>query len=132
MKNRNKVMLGGLMALALGLGVSPSALAFQGDYSKRGPNYNPEFAAKMAEVMTKVDYEAWKNLVADKIPKGRDEVITKDNFAKFAEAWRLAKEGKIKEANILRKELGLRTNDGQNMGNHKGYGMGHGGGRFQK
>ena len=41
-----------------------------------------------------------------------DELITRENFPKFAEAWRLAKEGKIKEANIIRKELGLRTPDG--------------------
>lgn len=125
MKNRNKLIMSGLLALTLGLGVSGTAFAFQGDYTKKGPNYSQEFESEMTKVMTNNDYEGWKNLVKNKV--GRvDEVITKDNFSKFAEAWRLAKEGKIKEANVIRKELGLRTSDGARVGNGMGRGMGRG------
>lgn len=123
MKNRNKLIMSGLLALTLGLGVSGTAFAYQGDYSKKGPNYSQEFESEMTKVMNNVDYDGWKKLVQNKV--GRvDEVITKDNFAKFAQAWRLAKEGKIKEANAIRKELGLRTGDGTRSGS----GMMHRGG----
>lgn len=128
MKNRNKLIMSGLLALTLGLGVTGTAFAYQGDYTKKGPNYSQEFESDMTKVMTNNDYEGWKNLVKNKV--GRvDEVITKDNFPKFAEAWRLAKEGKIKEANAIRKELGLRTSDGVRNGNGMGKGMGQGMGR---
>jgi hypothetical protein len=112
MKSKNKLIMSGLMALVLGLGISGSALAYQGDFSKNGPNYTPEFEAQITEVMSNKDYEGWKDLIEQKVGNGRvDEVINKDNFPKFAEAWKLAKEGKIKEANAIRKELGLRTKD---------------------
>lgn len=133
MKNRNKLIMSGLLALTLGLGVSSTTFAYQGDYSKKGPNYSQEFESEMTKVMNEVDYDGWKKLVQNKV--GRvDEVINKDNFAKFAQAWRLAKEGKIKEANALRKELGLRTSDGvtngRGMGNMSGRGNGYGQGRM--
>ncbi|MFA6355007.1 MAG: hypothetical protein WCW65_01100 [Candidatus Paceibacterota bacterium] len=130
MKNRNKIIMSGLLALTLGLGISSSVLAYQGDYTKRGPNYSQEFESKMIKVMTNVDYEGWKVLVKDKV--GRvDEVITKENFPKFAQAWKLAKEGKIREANTIRKELGLRTSDGVRNGDGMGRGMGNNGGHGQ-
>lgn len=110
MKNRNTLIMSGLLALTLGLGVTSNVFAYQGDFTKKGPNYSQEFENQMTKVMTNVDYEGWKKLVEDKV--GRvDQVINKDNFPKFAEAWRLAKEGKIKEANVIRKELGLRSGD---------------------
>lgn len=125
MKNRNRLIMSGLLALTLGLGVSGTAFAYQGDYSKKGPNYSQEFESEMTRVMNNVDYDGWKKLVQNKV--GRvDEVITKDNFAKFAQAWKLAKEGKIKEANVIRKELGLRTPDGAKKGMGKMLGRGNG------
>lgn len=128
MKSKNKLIMSGLMALVLGLGISGSALAYQGDFTKKGPNYTPEFEAQITEVMTKGDYEGWKKLIEEKVQKGRvDEVINKDNFSKFAEAWKLAKDGKIKEANAIRKELGLRTRDSSNSFSRNGNGMGMGG-----
>lgn len=125
MKNRNKLIMSGLLALTLGLGVSGTAFAYQGDYSKKGPNYSQEFEDQMIKVMNSGDYDAWKKLVKDRA--GRvDEVITKENFPKFVQAWKLAKEGKIKEANVIRKELGLRTSDGTRPMNGTGNNMGQG------
>ena len=125
MKNRNKLIMSGLLALTLGLGVYGTAFAYKGDYSKKGPNYSQEFESEMTSVMNNMDYDAWKNLVKNKV--GRvDSVITRENFPKFVEAWKLAKEGKIKEANLIRKELGLRTRDGSGMGSMSGRGNGYG------
>ncbi len=118
---RNKLMMSGLMALVLGLGVSGTALAYQGDYSKRGPNYTPEFESQITKVMTNQDYEGWKDLIENRVGnKMATKVINKDNFPKFVEAWKLAHEGKIKEANAIRKELNLRTSDGERMGRGHG------------
>ncbi|MFA6251092.1 MAG: hypothetical protein WC603_00470 [Candidatus Paceibacterota bacterium] len=128
---RNKIVMSGLMALVLGLGVSGTALAYQGDFTKKGPNYTPEFEAQITEVMTNKDYDGWKNLIEKKVGSARvTEKITKDNFDKFVEAWKLAKEGKIKEANTIRRELELRTSDGQRQfgGMRHGMGMGRGNG----
>ncbi len=136
MKNRNSLIMSGLLALTLGLGVSGTAFAYQGDYLKRGQNYSQEFENQMTKVMTSNDYLGWKLLVQDKV--GRvDELINKDNFPKFAEAWRLAKEGKIKQANAIRNELGLKAprrvksldhkakGKNQNMGQRFGSGAGN-------
>jgi len=109
MKNRNTLIMSGLLALTLGLGLSGTAFAAQ-DFSKKSPSYNQMFDTQMTKVMTTNDYEGWRQLVLDKTGKV-DPLITKDNFSKFAEAWSLAKEGKIKEANVIRKELGLKTSD---------------------
>ena len=109
MKNRNTLIMRGLLALTLGLGLSGTAFAAQ-DFSKKSPSYNQMFDTQMTKVMTTNDYEGWRQLVLDKTGKV-DPLITKDNFSKFAEAWSLAKEGKIKEANVIRKELGLKTSD---------------------
>jgi len=49
-------------------------------------------------------------------------VITEENFARFAEAHRLALEGKTDEANQIRAELGL----GQGQRNGDGQGRGYG------
>ena len=58
--------MSGLMALVLGLGVSGTALAYQGDYTRKGPNYTQEFESQMTKVMTNEDYEGWKNLIENK------------------------------------------------------------------
>ena len=98
---RNKLMMSGLMALALGLGVSGTALAYQGD----SPNYSSDFKSKITKIMSNKDYQGWKNLVEEKVGSQPTNTITQDNFDKFVEAWKLANEGKIKEANKLRREI---------------------------
>ena len=121
------------MALVLGLGVSGTALAYQGDYTKKGPNYTQEFESQMIKVMTNEDYEGWKNLIENKVGNKRvTQVINKENFPKFVQAWKLAHEGNIKEANAIRKELNLRTSDGERPqngdrnGDRNGKGFGRG------
>ena len=78
MKNRNKLIMSGLLALTLGLGVSSATFAYQGDYTKKGPNYSQEFESEMTRVMLNNDYDGWRNLVENKV--GRvDELITREN-----------------------------------------------------
>lgn len=127
MKNRNKIFISGLMALALGLGVSGTTLAYQGDFSKNGPNYTSEFESEIIEVMNDGDYEGWRDLMEEKVGNTRvTEVINKDNFSKFVEAWKLTREGKIKEANTIRRELGLMMGNGLHKGLNRGYMNNHG------
>jgi len=132
---KNKLMMSGLMALVLGLGISSNVFAYQGDFSQKGPNCNQELREEMTKVMEEGDYEKWKDLVSKKSPNGRvDEVINQDNFSKFREAWMLAQDGKIKEANTIRKELGLRTSDGERPfdGARRGLGKGQNQGQGQR
>lgn len=105
MKNRNTLIMSGLLALTLGLGVSGTAFAAQ-DFSKKSPGYSQSFDSQIDQVMTNVDFEGWRQLVINKTGM-IDPLITKDNFPKFVKAWKLAKEGKIKEANSIRKALDL-------------------------
>jgi len=72
----------------------------------------------MTKAFEKNDYNAWKNLMQG---KGRvTQVVNKDNFSKFAQAHKLALEGKTAEANKIRTELGL----GLQNGSGRGQGMG--------
>jgi hypothetical protein len=106
MKKRNSLIMGGLLALTLGLGVSGSAFAYQDEFLRKSPSFNQAFESQMTKVMTSQDYEAWQQLVLSETGS-IDPAITKDNFPKFVEAWKLANEGNIKEANAIRRELGL-------------------------
>jgi len=119
--NRKTILLG-LTALILGgLFISPKiAEAYRGDPNVRGPNYSAERHEAMTKAFESKDYNAWKNLMQG---RGRvTSVITKDNFAKFAEAHKLALAGKTEEANKIRTELGLGLHNGSGFGQGMGYG----------
>ena len=120
--NTKKLLLG-VSALAFtavfGTMIAGSAYAYQGDYTKKGPNCTQERHEAMEKAFEKNDYNAWKNLMQG---KGRvTQVITKDNFAKFAQAHKLGLAGKTAEADKIKAELGL--------GLHNGSGQGQGMGR---
>lgn len=92
-----------------------AAAAYQGDPAIKGPNYTAERHEAMEKAFDAKDYEAWKNLMNG---RGRaSQVVTKDNFAKFAEAHALAEQGKTAEAAKIRQELGLGMRDGSGAGN---------------
>ncbi len=129
MKYNKKAMLGiGTLAVLLTtVGVASGVSAYQGDYTKKGPAYSTERHEAMTKTFENKDYNAWKELMAD---RGRvTEVINEDNFAKFVEARNLANEGKHDEADAIRKELGLRTRDGARMGSGHGKGSRQSGGQ---
>jgi hypothetical protein len=115
----------GLKALVLGLGIIGAstgiALAYRGDPIVNGPDYSIERHEAMIKAFENKDYDAWKNLMTG---KGRViQVVNKDNFAKFAEAHVLAKQGKIAEAQKIRQELGLGLHNGSGKAS-RGMGMG--------
>ena len=118
MKKSNKVLVGGLAVVMMGAFAVSSAMAYQGDYSKKGPEYSPERHVAMTEAMDNNDYQAWSELMAD---RGRiTQVINAENFAQFAEARRLGEAGDIAGADAIRQELGIRTSDSERVG--AGYG----------
>lgn len=117
----NKLILGIsaiVLTAVIGTIIAGSAYAYQGDYTKKCPNYTEERHNAMVQAFEKNDYNAWKNLMQG---RGRvTQVINKDNFAKFAQAHKLGLAGKTQEANKIRTELGLGLHNGSGMGQGKG------------
>ena len=102
------VVLGSLLVYPTG------ASAYRGDPTVLGPNCTQERHDAVENAIETNNYDAWKNLMQG---RGRvTQIITKDNFAQFAKAYKLAEEGNYAEAAKIRQELGLGT----------GYGMGSG------
>jgi len=130
MKNSTK-LLGGTFAFAIMAAtvISPS-LAYRGDPSVEGPDCSAERHAVMEEAFQNNDYAAWKELMNS---KGRvTQVVNADNFARFAEAHKLAEEGNLEEAKVIRAELGLGLKNGSGKdqgqrenGQEKGSGYGN-------
>ena len=124
--NKKSIVLGATALVLGGLVMSPRlAEAYQGDPSVQGPNCTAERHEAMTQAFENNDYNAWKELMSG---KGRvTQVVTEENFARFAEAHQLAAEGNLDEAKHIRQELGLglgnRNGDGSGQGN-KGQGMG--------
>ncbi len=99
------------LAVLAAVSLTPEiANAYKGDPAVKGPNYTEERHEAMTKAFETNDYEAWKALMQG---RGRVmQVVNKDNFAKFAQAHRLALQGKTDEANAIRQELGLGTGNG--------------------
>lgn len=115
-------ILTGVMAVVIGgVTLAPSAIeAYRGDPGVLGPNHAEERHEVMTMAFENQDYQSWKEQMQG---RGRvTEVITEENFARFAEAHRLVLEGKTDEANQIRAELGL----GQGQRNSDGQGRGYG------
>lgn len=107
-------------ATAYGVG----AFAAEARTGQFGPNYTPERHAQMQTAFVNNDYTAWKSQMGN---RGAARVVTEQNFGRFAQMHNLILEGKIKEANAIRSELGLgqggsrgqgimRSQRGQNQG----------------
>ncbi len=113
MKNTKKIVLG-LGTLAVVLGVAGSASAYRGDPAVKGPNYSPERHTAMEKAFETNDYNAWKALMTN---GGRvTQVVNSQNFAKFAEAYKLAEKGDIAGAQKIRQDLGLGLKNGSGQG----------------
>ena len=115
-----KTMLLGATALVLGgLVMFPRlARAYQGDPNVQGPNCTTERHEAMIQAFENNDYNAWEEQMHG---KGRvTQVINEGNFARFAEAHKLASEGKTDEAKEIRKDLGLGLRNGSGRDNGMG------------
>ena len=126
----NKKLILGISALTLATGalLIPSTVsAYQGDYTQKGPDCDSEKHEAMEQAFESNDYQAWTELMEG---KGRvTQVINEGNFAKFAEAHKLAEEGNYDAADAIRQELGLRTRNGEKVGAGYKKGNGEGGGQ---
>jgi hypothetical protein len=122
MKSRN-LLFGGLIAATMLAGTAGIADAYRGDHAVKGPLYSAERHAAMTAAFRNNDYDAWKKLMEDRGRTRVTQIINKDNFPRFAEAHRLALEGKPDDAKKIRAELGLGlrngTGMGQGMGQHR-------------
>ena len=125
MSKTKKIVMGfGTLALVLGIyGVfANQASAYRGDPSVKGPYYSAERHDAMEKAFDTNDYNAWKTLM-----NGRGNVtnvITKDNFAKFAQAHELALKGDLAGAQKIRAELGLGLRNGSGLGQGSGFSRG--------
>lgn len=115
-KNKAKMIILGILMLALSFGVFSGASAFRGDLAQRGPNYSPERHVLMEKAFETNDYELWKSLMGN---RGATTFINKDNFAKFAEVHRLMEDGKYEEARQTRNELGLGSGNCHEKGEYQ-------------
>ncbi|MEA3355617.1 MAG: hypothetical protein U9Q63_04015 [Patescibacteria group bacterium] len=106
-----------------GLVLAVSAVnAYKGDPNVFGPNHTEERHQIMTQAFENGDYNSWKEQMKG---KGRvAQVVNEGNFARFAEAHKLAKEGKMDEAKQIRQELSLGLKNGSGQGQHKGNGAG--------
>lgn len=119
MRNKNVALVGLALAVVAVAGSYSMASAYRGDYTQKGPNYSPERHAIMEKAFQTNDYNLWKSQMNNGM--GATRVINENNFAKFAEARRLALAGDYAQANKIRAELGLGNGRGGN-----GYGAGNG------
>ena len=113
---KTKHLFLGAATLVLGGAIMTPKLveAYRGDPTVQGPNYSQERHEAMTQAFEKNDYQSWKELMQG---KGRAiEVVTEENFGRFAEAHLLVQEGKIDEARQIRQELGLGMKDGSGQG----------------
>lgn len=117
--NKTSLLLGLMTLIVAGAVITPqTTFAYKGDPNVKGPNYTQERHAAMEKAFDNNDYNAWKNLMQG---KGRVvQVINAQNFAKFAQAHKLAEQGKTAEANKIRAELGLGLQNGS--GQNREYG----------
>ncbi|MCK5085037.1 MAG: hypothetical protein KAQ64_05280 [Candidatus Pacebacteria bacterium] len=114
MKNSTK-LFGGAFTLAIAAtAIASPSLAYRGDLSAQGPDCSEERHEVMEKAFQDNDHEAWKELMSG---KGRViQAVNTDNFARFAEAHKLAEEGNFEEAKAIRAELGLSLRDGSGKG----------------
>jgi len=113
-----------VIGIAVVIGVS-SVYAYQDKPERAAPNYSPERHTAMQAALQDKDYQAWQALVGN---RPIAQKINQENFAKFAEAWQLAQNGKLDEARVLRQELnlgqGMRQEGSGNHLMHRGAKMG--------
>jgi hypothetical protein len=125
-KMKKTILALGTTALVLGglFMIPGAASAYRGDPGVEGPDCTEERHQEMEQAFEDNDYNAWINLMEG---KGKvTQVVNEGNFAQFAEAHKLAEEGKMDEAKQIRTELGL------GLGNGSGKGSGQGGGQGQR
>ncbi len=112
-------VLGVVALLTMGVG---SALAYQGDMTKVGPNHTEQREAAIDKALEANSIDEWKKLMTQdgRTPRVVEVIDTQQELDKFKEMRELKQAGKYEEAQKIREELGL------GMRNGEGRGMGRG------
>ena len=111
MKTTKKILAGVSLAWIVWFLTVSGVSAYRGDPTVTWPDYSEERHEAMQEAFETNDYEAWKELMDGKWRV--TEVVTEENFEKFAEANKLAQEWNLEEAETIRQELGLWLRNGE-------------------
>jgi len=86
------------------------AMAYMGDPSVKGPNYNEEIHTQMQEAIENRDYESWIQIREENnLPmKGKMfQVMNEENFEQFVQLKEAMINGDDELANQIREELGV-------------------------
>jgi len=116
MENKKMLSVFALGLIAL-LSVS-FVMAYQGDYSLKGPNYSEDRHEAMENAFDNLDYDAWVELMTqDGRHPGIIDKVTEDNFETFSQIYEAKKTGDFEKAQQLREELGFgKKMNGKGMG----------------
>lgn len=115
---KKTALLGAAVLIAGAAAITPNLVsAYQGDPSVKGPSYTAERHETMTKSFENNDFNSWKEQMEG---KGRViEMVNEENFARFAEAHKLAAEGDLEGSKKIREELGLGLRNGSGEGSHK-------------
>jgi len=105
----NKILMALLAVFAIGI-ASFSAMAYRGEPSAVGPNYDEEIHSQLEAAMEAGDYDLWVSIREDNnLPMNGKifSVINEDNFDKFVELHEAMESGDSDTADSIRSELGL-------------------------
>ena len=93
-------------------------------YTSASFGLNQEQRDAMGEAIEDGDYSKWKSM--KEIRTRISDVVTEENFFQFSEIRNLIKEGKFREANVLRENLGLPERHEIEKFSHERFERGHG------
>lgn len=105
-----KKIIGLFAIITLALVGITGVIAYRGDFSVKGPNYNEEIHEQLETAIENRDYNTWIAIREDNnLPiKGKIfQVINEDNFDMFVRLHEANQNGDTETANTIRTELGL-------------------------
>ena len=124
-----KKIIGLFVIITLALAGITGVIAYRGDFSVKGPNYNEEIHEQLETTIENNDYNEWMRIREENnLPiRGRIfQVLNEENFHMFAQLHEANQNGDTETTNNIRAELGLgqgRMNRGSGSGQGQGSGM---------
>ncbi|MEM4756326.1 MAG: hypothetical protein QW594_04300 [Candidatus Woesearchaeota archaeon] len=108
---KKKVVIGILLVAVISMiGLVGIGYAYKGDPQTKGPNYSPKVHQQLQAAIEAKDYDTWiKIRKENNLPMNGKmfQVITKENFGKYAELHKANLEGNTAKADAIKQELGL-------------------------
>jgi hypothetical protein len=129
-KKMEKKIIGLFAIITLALAGITGVMAYRGDFSVKGPNYNEEIHEQLETAIENNNYGEWIRIREENnLPtNGRIfQILNQDNFHKFVQLHEANQNGDTETVNEIRTELGLgqgRMNRGSDGGQGQGSGQG--------